>query len=193
MNIIPGERDYAENQRLIREAEGCVAAIQRVRYLRLLRELREGVNPEINTDKQALVTGMEQLGFRKDIAEAFQEVDRKLISAASTFDFRGCMDLSRAAFEKIVEEAARRSAPIKGKPLPPDGAGPFHPWKQLLQNCGVVDEKEAELLQKFYNYVSSSGSHDLGSAPDEARVTKNITIELGLLVVNRVKALTSAP
>ena len=180
MNIIPGERDYAENQRLIREAEGCVAAIQRVRYLRLLRELREGVNPEINTDKQALVTGMEQLGFRKDIAEAFQEVDRKLISAASTFDFRGCMDLSRAAFEKIVEV------------VQPDLRA-RHPSERVLQNCGVVDEKEAELLQKFYNYVSSSGSHDLGSAPDEARVTKNITIELGLLVVNRVKALTSAP
>jgi len=56
-----------------------------------------------------------------------------------------------------------------------------------------VDEKEAELLQKFYNYVSSTGSHDLGSAPDEARLTKNITIELGLLVVNRVKVLTAAP
>jgi hypothetical protein len=97
------------------------------------------------------------------------------------------MDLSRAAFEKIVEEAGRTSAPVKGKPLPPPSAGPFQPWKQLLENCGVVDDKTAELLQKFYNDVSSTGTHDLGSAAEEARLAKNIAIELGLLLVNRVK------
>jgi hypothetical protein len=179
----------AEAHRLRNELDACGRIIERIRYLRLLKELSEGANPEINTDKQTLISEMEELGFRRDIVDALQEVERKLTGASTTFDFRGCMDLSRAAFEKIVEEAARRSAPLKSKPLPPAGSGPFAPWKQLLQNCGVVDDKEADLLQKFYGFVSSAGTHDLGSAAQEARLTKNIAIELGLLLVSRVQKL----
>jgi hypothetical protein len=176
---------------LASELEHCGQTIQRVRYLRLLDELAQGANPEINTDKQSLITDMQVLGFRDDIAGAFQEVERRLLGAANAFDFRGCMDLSRAAFEKVVQEAARKVAVIKSNALPPSGSGPFQPWKQLLQNCDIMDDKESELFQKFYNYVSSAGTHDLGSAAHEARLTKNISIELALLLVSRVKALVS--
>jgi hypothetical protein len=51
--------------------------IARVRYLRLKKELFEGQNPEINTDKQALVSLLEALGFRPRIATALTEADKK--------------------------------------------------------------------------------------------------------------------
>lgn len=67
--------------------------IDRVRYLRLKKELFEGQNPEINTDKQALVSRLEAVGFRKDIVAALQSFDVKLYAAGTPLDFKGCMDL----------------------------------------------------------------------------------------------------
>lgn len=55
-----------------------------------------------------------------------------------------------------------------------------------------MSEKEGEVLQKLYNYVSVAGVHQLGSAPEQVRVAKNTLVEWGLLVVGRVQALKAA-
>jgi hypothetical protein len=163
--------------------------IERVRYLRLKKELVEGVNPEVNTDKQALVSRIEELGFRKAIVEALQELDRNLYAAGKPLDFKAAMDLTRTIFEEIVEDAAKEVAGVKKQTLPPPGAKDFQPWKQLLVNADVLTADEGELFQKLYNYLSNAGAHRLGSAPEQVRISKNSVIEFGLLLVERVRAL----
>lgn len=112
--------------------------VERIRYLRLRQELAEGVNPEINTDKETLVSRMEALGFRKEIVEALRELDRRLYAAGKPLDFKAAMDLARTIFEEIVEDAARKAAVVTKRPLPPPGAKDFQPWKQLLMDAGVL-------------------------------------------------------
>lgn len=163
--------------------------IEKVRYLRLRKELAEGINPEINTDKQTLISRIEELGFRKAIAEALQELDRKLYAAGKPLDFKAAMDLTRTIFEEIVEDAAKQVAAVKKQTLPPPGAKDFQPWKQLLMNADVLTVDEGELFQKLYNYLSNAGAHRLGSAPEQVRLSKNSVIEFGLLLVERVRAL----
>jgi len=163
--------------------------IERVRYLRLMKELAEGANPEINIDKQALVSRMEELGFRREIVEAFQELDRKLYAAGKPLDFKAAMELTRTIFEEIVEDAAKEVATITKRPVPPPGAKDFQPWKQLLTNAGVLTAEEGELFQKLYNYLSNVGAHRLGSTPEHVKVSKNTVIEWGLLLVGRIQAL----
>lgn len=163
--------------------------IGRIRYLRLKAELLEGVNPEINTDKQVLVSRMEQLGFRKQIMEAMEELDRKVHEAGKPLDFKACMDLARTIFEEIVEDAGRKAAAVKNHSLPPAGSSNFQPWYQLLVNVGALSGKEGDVLQKLYNFLSTEGAHQLESAPEQVRVAKNTVIEWGLLVVGRVQKL----
>lgn len=150
------------------------------------------MNPEINTDKQVLVSRMEALGFRKEIVGALLELERKVYEAGKPLDFKGCMELARTILEEIVEDAGRKSAEVKQSPVPPPGSGNFQPWNQLLINVGMVSDKEGEVLQKFYNYISIEGAHRLGSAPEQVRVAKNTLVEWGLLVVGRVQALKAA-
>jgi hypothetical protein len=73
--------------------------IARVRYLRLKKELLEGQNPEINTDKQTLVSRLAALRFRPRIATALSEADKKLSGATTSLDFKGVMDLVRTVYE----------------------------------------------------------------------------------------------
>lgn len=160
--------------------------IDRVRYLRLKKELFEGQNPEINTDKQALVSRLEAVGFRKDIVAALQSFDVKLYAAGTPLDFKGCMDLLRTIYEEITEDAAKTVATRRSKPTP-NYSKPFQPWAQYLETEGVLTSDERELVQKLYNYLSNAGAHTLGSAPEQVRVSRNMVIELGLIMVGRVQ------
>lgn len=47
--------------------------------------------------------------------------------------------------------------------------------------------------KKLYNHLSNAGTHRLGSAPEQVRVSKNMLIELALLIAGRVQALQRQP
>lgn len=163
------------------------ARIAKVRYLRLKKILMEGENPEINTDKEVLISRLETLPFRTEIADAFRQLDRILYRAGTFLDFKGCMDLIRTIYEEIIEDAAKTAADKTGNAPPDYPKKPFNPWNQYLKSKEILTDVESELTQKLYNYLSEAGSHKLGSAPEQVRVTKNMVIELGLLVVGRLQ------
>jgi hypothetical protein len=180
------ERDIYQ---LREELELVGKTIEKIRYLRLKKELTEGVNPELNVDREVLISRMEQLGFRRAIVDALHELDRKLNEAGKPLDFKGCMDLARTLYEELVEDAAKTSAAKVGRPAPSAGAGNFQPWNQLLMTAGVLTADEEALSQKLYNFLSNVGAHQLGSALEHVRVAKAMIIELGMLVLGRVQAL----
>jgi len=162
--------------------------VARLRYLRLRDQLLAGENPEVNTDREVLVSRMEALGFPGEVVAVLREVERKLNAAGAPIVFKECLDLLRSVFEHIVVQSAIAVAAMKGD-TPPTG-GPFQPHKQFLRNSGVLaSDNEADLFQKFYNYLSMQGAHALGSAPEQARVAKNMTVELSLMLVGRIQSL----
>jgi hypothetical protein len=146
--------------------------IARVRYLRLKKELFEGQNPEINTDKVSLLSRMEALGFRGKIAEVLEEAEKKLNTATTAFDFKGAMDLVRTAYEETFEDAAKVIANFKNKSIPTGSH--FKPFREFLVNQSILTPDEGEVSQKLYNYLSNAGSHALGSAPEQARVERTL-------------------
>ena len=164
--------------------------VKRVQYLRLRQELSEGQNPEINIDRQALISRLEGLGFRKEIVAALNEVDKKIYEAGKPLDFKGCMDLLRSIYEELIEDSAKNVATKSARSLPQGGA--FQPWRQYLENEGLITFDEGEVAQKLYNYLSNAGAHQLGSAPEQVRVSKNMVIELSLMIVGRVQKFQSA-
>jgi hypothetical protein len=114
-----------------------------------------------------------------------------IYEAGKPLDFKTCMDLTRAIFEKITQDAAAKAAEPTKRPLPPATASHFQPWNQVLMSLGVLSEKEGDVTQKLHNYLSVAGAHALGSAPEQVRVAKNTVVEWGLLIVGRVHAMTA--
>jgi len=194
MPIIPRiyDSDYGASALRV-ELERVAATLKRVRYLRLSHLLMEGENPEINADKKALESRLVQLGFRTEIGEALNELERKLRSATTALGLRDCVDSTRLIYEEIVEDSARSASKATKRSLPPPGARDFVPWKNLLVNAGVLTEEEGDFFQKLYNYLSNVGTHRLGSAPEHVRLTKNVVIEVCLLLVGRLQALSANP
>jgi hypothetical protein len=159
--------------------------VDRVRYLRLRDELLAAENPEINTDRQAVISRMQALGFPQEVVTVLDEIERKLQTAATPTGFKECMDLVRSVFERIAAESSARVA-TANKESAPTGIT-LNPHKQYLQSRKVFSEKEAVLVQAFYGFLSEEGVHSLGSGPEQARVAKNIAIELALMLLGRVQ------
>lgn len=167
------------------------STIGRIKYLKLQNELQGNVNAEINADKETLVTLMESFGFRPAISQAIQELDRSLQAAGTRFDFSGCMRLARTIFEEIVEDCARRGACIaQYESSRSDGKDNFRPWKEVLIRISALNGPEGILLQALYDYLSNTAVHRLESAPEQARIARNMMIECGLLVVRRLEGLS---
>jgi hypothetical protein len=177
-------------ERIKGDCEQVQRGINAARYVHIKKELLEGANPEINTDKEALVLRMETLGFRHRIATALEEADKKLSAAATSLDYKGVMDLVRTAYEETFEDAANSVANGRKKTIP-SGKNHFARFLQFLVNEDILTTEEGELSQKLYNYLSNAGSHALGSAPEQARVSKNVVIEVCLLVLGRIQNLRS--
>src|SRR5207245_4803899 len=97
--------------------ERLAKEVEEIRYFRLKQELTVSSNPEINTDKESLVSRMEALGFRDRIAAAFTEAEKKLSAAATSLDFKGVMDLVRTAYEETFEDVAKHMANARNKTL----------------------------------------------------------------------------
>jgi hypothetical protein len=163
--------------------------ITRIRYERLRGHLLQGANPEINTDREVLISRMEEMGFRGEIVTALDELDRKIMAADKPLDFKACVDLARTIYEEITEDGAKQAATVTGDPLPTGQRLSFAPWKELLVKTKVLTPEEGELYQKLYGYLSNVSTHRLGSAQEHVRIAKNTVIEWGLLLVGRVQAL----
>jgi hypothetical protein len=80
------------------------------KYDRLKRLLFSGENPEINSDREALVSQCRQLGFPGDIDRALSFIDVEFAAATNAFNFKTVMDAVRAVLEDVVENAARTDA-----------------------------------------------------------------------------------
>lgn len=158
--------------------------VERVRYLRLKKQLLSHINPELNADRLEVASRIERLGLPKELVSALNDVELKIQNAASPAQCKEAIDLSRSFYETAVVQAAKHVA--RRSNYLGFGPGPFNPYKQYLRSQGLFSETEEELFQKFYNYLSVAGPHSLASTPEQARVAKNVAIELILMLLGRV-------
>jgi hypothetical protein len=169
------------------QTTGINAVLDRIAYLRLRKELREGTNPEINTDRRVVSERAAWLGFSPTLEQALAEIDRRITTAADPFDYKACVDLTRTALGEFVEESAKKIE-SKATKLLSTGLGTSHFGTPLdyLKNTGLISEDERFAVNALYKLLSNESAHKLGSTVELARVSKNQMIEWLLLLSGRV-------
>jgi hypothetical protein len=169
-------------------AKQLTQLIEYFEYLRIRQDILQRDNPQIDSDRVALISRFRSLGFSGPLEGVLEKVDTAFTASADVFDFHGAMGLVRAALEQIVEQSGRRDAiavPLEDKL----GESParFSRAVSLLTRTQLLTDREASALQAFYNMVSVEGAHAWGTAREQARLSKNMMIEWGLLIVTRVR------
>ncbi len=192
-NINPAAADATLQTTLTIVAAEALSVIGRIRYLRLAKALHEKQNPALDVDRQILVSRLQMLGLSAALVRASDEIERRAASASDETDAKGVMDLIRAFLEEVVEESVRKIETKVGKPAP-SGTRVSHyaPFRQYLENAGVIGPEESELMQKLYNFLSNQGAHKLTSAPEQLHVAHVTVIEWCMLVTGRVQQMIAS-
>jgi len=169
--------------RIMRIAEQA----QEIKYRRLRDRLLNDANLEINQDRQILTTSLAKLGFPKELVESLEHAEAEYRKAESKFDFKTSVDHNRSFFEALMWETAGKVAKARNEQLTARQKFPVE-VRDYLHKAGFLSDKFYRLCDVFYGFASEQSTHQLASGREIARVVRNLNIELGMLIVQRVHA-----
>lgn len=145
------------------------------------RRIDTGYNPEINVDKDILKREFNTFGFPADLSETLDKIDGKFSSARDAFDFKGCMDLIRAFTERlyrsILDSYAEEGRVVDEKDS--------EKVAEFFLKKGLVSDHFANMIAQLRHFLSDNASHRLKSREEDARLSKNMVIEMSLYLLRR--------
>lgn len=146
-----------------------------------IKQIDQAFNPEINQDEETVKESMDELGLPIDLKESLKHVNQKLDSANTKFDYRDTMSALRAFTERLYEQVAKKidgSSKIDGKDS--EKAAKF------FHESGLISGDISDLIKAHRHFLSNDGAHRLQSLKEDARIAKNMTIELALYLLTRL-------
>ena len=159
--------------------------VSEVKYERLRNNLLQNVNLEINQDKDALKHELERFGFDKELVESLEFAESEYRKADSKFVFKTCADHNRCFFEMLLLKTAVKIAQLRSHTIPTRSDSAVS-VRDYLKRAGFLSERFYKLCEAFYHFASDESAHNLSSAREVARIVRNLNIELGLLIMQRL-------
>jgi len=142
--------------------------------------LESGIDLEINLDKKELTKEFKRFGFTDDLEETLEKIDKKLAVAEDDFDHKNCIDLLRSFTERLYEQIAKTITITKWR------SGDEKDSKKVatsFKESGLISDDQAKLLSSLRHFLSNKGSHRLKSKREDARLSRNMTIEFSLYLI----------
>lgn len=148
------------------------------------KQIDADFNPDINTDEIKIKDLFEEFGFPSDMAESLRHINDQLSNGDTPFKFKNTMDSIRAFTERLFEMVAKSIDPnskIDGK----DSEAAAKYFKEK----GLITEDMANLIASLRHFLSNNGVHRLKSRREDARISKNLVVEISLYLITRLKEL----
>jgi hypothetical protein len=161
----------------------------RIQYLRLRKELREGANFEVNQDRERLLGDLNSPGFSGKLTEFLKFAEVEFAKAQDSFSYKTSVDQVRSFFAEMLNETAAKIAARRGETLVAAKVDTKYPVqvRKYPQGTGFFSDQFNTLVEGLYKFMSDEGTHTLGATKDVARIARNIAIEIGLLVTKRLQ------
>jgi len=164
---------------------GITEECRKARYLFLKGSLLEGLNLEVNQDRNKVESYLRKFGFSALLVSSLDEADRLYRSDATTLEFKSCIGHLRSFLENLQKEAMPRIHGRFGGTLPTSWGGGL---AYLLQNS-VLSKTEEQFAAAFYTLISDEGVHPLIAEKEYARLARNMVIEYALLFLTKLDRL----
>jgi hypothetical protein len=170
---------------IIASVEGIREECRKASYLYVKASLSEGLNVEVNQDKNAVASYLSELGFRKILIDSLNEAERLYYGPATAFDLKASMSHLRSFIEALHADSVLAIV-AKGAVGPANGWGPNLIF--LRQNA-VLTPKEEAFVAGLYGLISDQAVHPLVAEREYARLARNMIIEYALLFLEKLKKL----
>ncbi len=148
------------------------------------KQIDTAYNPELNVDEEKVIEVIGAIGFPLDLSEALRHIDNLVQQANEPMKYRDAMAAMRAFTERLYEQIAKEIDPktkIDGKDS--ENAAKFFKKNKL------VSYDMADLVVAHRHFLSNDGTHRIKSRREDARIGKNMTIEISLYLLTRLREL----
>jgi hypothetical protein len=187
-NVLVGSNDlgedlenYFDETHVSKLIKAIHAQTNRILVLDVRQRIELGFNPEINEDEAKLKEGFTKFGFPKDLSQALDKIDQKLSASKDAFDFKGCMDLLRSFTERLYRSILDQYGE-EGKKIHEQSADEV---ATFFKKKGLVGENFGDMIVSQRHFLSNLASHRLKSREEDARLSKNMIIEMSLYLLRR--------
>lgn len=161
--------------------------------LKILESQLDDVNPEINQDRDKVISVWDQRFPGSAISKLINEIEEHFKNAE--FDqnrFATCIGRIRVLIvevtKAIAQEISGRAGDRKIKSSTDE-----HAVFDYLESKKFIDKDEWNMLRSLYSLASDAGSHALSSKREYARLIKNMTYEMVLLLLSKTSLITLDP
>lgn len=149
-----------------------------------VKQIDTAYNPELNVDEEKVVEQIEAIGFPLDLSEQLRHISDLIDRANDSMQYRDVMSAIRVFTERLYEQVAKVIEPttkVDGKDA--------EEVAKLFKNKNLLSTDMAELLKAHRHFLSNDGIHRIKSRKEDSRIAKNITIELSLYIITRLREL----
>jgi|GEM_PF-7054780 len=147
----------------------------------VIKRIESGYNPEINEDVIKIKEEILKFGFPSDLSQALDKIDIKFDTSNDAFDFKGTMDLLRSFTERLYRSILDQYGDDGKKVKEQDS----EKVARFFKDKGLVNEHFADMIQSQRHFISDTASHRLKSREEDARLSKNMVIEMSLYLLRR--------
>lgn len=146
------------------------------------KQVDAAFNPELNADEDKVLEAIEQVGFSVDVSDSLLHI-RDLVDRATTPpEYRDAMSSMRVFTEQLYGRIAQRlDSETKVNGMDSKKAA------QLFREKKLISHDVSELIVAHRHFLSNDGTHRLKSRKEDARIAKNMTIEISLYLLTRLR------
>ncbi len=159
------------------------SGLNKIKMRVLKNQIFVGTSYEITTDEAALKAEFRKYNFPDDLIETLEQIELKLATASNNFDFKNCMDLIRAFSERHLKLVCEAVDPVSGKLV---NCIESEKVAVFLKEKGLISESQGNMIASLRHFLSADGVHRLKARADDARLSRNMMIELSLYLQLRL-------
>jgi hypothetical protein len=153
---------------------------------RILKQEIKGVNIEINRDKESVIQKMGTLGFGKEYELFLNELDVYIINGSGIVA-SGMISNFRSFWEKIIIELAKKVAARLKTSVPKVTDSAVGNARAFIKSQLGLSDSDHSLISRFVDVLNTEGGHAFISSIEYFRLTRNIGIEILLLLLSKME------
>lgn len=162
---------------------------RKAQYFYLKGSLMEGLNIEINQDKEAVQGYLSGFRFTATLGKSLDEAERNYHGAGDAFSLKNSMGHLRSSLEGLNTEAFPILIARFGGSIPATwGKG-----LAFLRHNAVLSPPEERFVADLYTIISDEAVHSLATERGYARLFRNVVIEYALLFLWKLEKLGLKP
>ncbi len=178
INCLPSAPNHTTNS---------VSRINKVFYKNLSLKLTEGFTKEINEDLGKVIDKIKYFKFPEVIIKALEKIEKIYWDTSKDeFDYSMAIGELREYWSLLIKLIAENIKKIVKDSFPTTEKTEIANLRIYIKRNLQLDEENA-LINIFIEIVNNKGSHNLISPKEYFRLTKNINIEVTLLLLTKLE------